>query len=201
MGDAGAETVVTTPLHRRPLGTYAEPRFPVADALYLEPYPGALARFVATRTMRALALTGVLPLVAPACTTDGNLPRRQGYYFNLTEAEARTAILGAFTREGVTLTEDVPISRPGVHFTADGFSDQPAVGFEYMSTEDGDTGDLTDAEIAAVDHWRTEDGPYFLILREADYQYSLESERVTRLDELRQRVVDFVAGLKAQGVI
>ena len=195
-----------SPLKRAPLRHYPKPRFPVAPLLLPEPPAAAIARILRSKTVASAVLGSLLPLGACAwdgypMATKGDPPGPGGYYRELTEAEARIAIVAALTEQGIETTPDVPVTLPGIEFVADGFSNQPPVGFEYISEEASDYSDLSEDEIAALDQLGASGGPYFLILRDSDYSYEYDYERETRLAEIRQRVLDFVQSLKNQGVI
>ena len=81
----------------------------------------------------------------------------------LSEAEGRAVLRERFAYAGLHIVEDYPFEEHGVTFSMDGFDPEHRVGYEYLTTEDGDRGDLTPDEIAQLEK-RIERGEIALLL-------------------------------------
>lgn len=96
-----------------------------------------------------------------------------------------------FEAAGFTIEEHRPFDEEGVRFEIDGFDSRHRVGYEYATDEAGDSWDVDDAVIAALEERRKRGELHVLIVREADAPDagSLGRAADAFLAELRERGV------------
>jgi hypothetical protein len=108
------------------------------------------------------------------------------------EERAACAVLKQrFQAAGFTIEDNRLFDEDGVRFEIDGFDAQHRVGYEYATEEAGDSWDVDDAVIAALEERRTRGELYVLIVREVDAPdaESLGNAADAFLTELRDRGV------------
>ena len=69
----------------------------------------------------------------------------------LTDAEGRKVLRATFEARGFRIAEDVPLEVAGATIRLDGFDAQARVGYEYLTTEDGDREEITEAVLRELD--------------------------------------------------
>jgi hypothetical protein len=85
------------------------------------------------------------------------------------EERAACALLKQrFEAAGFTIEDNRPFDEDGVRFEIDGFDPRHRVGYEYTTDEAGDSWDVDDAVIAALDERRRRGELHVLIVRAAD---------------------------------
>jgi hypothetical protein len=145
----------------------------------------------------ASLIAGALPVIIGQCSDyplagDVAIP-------SITEADARGLLDQLFQARGLTVEHDVPFSEGGVVFSADGYDRQNRVGYDYFSS--GDQNDLSDEEIARLNHWDDRKGPYFLIVDHGDlaaeYPNSIDQQQAALTDQANQ----FLDYLESIGII
>ena len=108
------------------------------------------------------------------------------------EERAACALLKQrFEAAGFTIEDNRLFDEDGVRFEIDGFDAQHRVGYEYLTEEAGDSWDVDESVIAALEERRKRGELYVLIVREADAPDAGSLGRATDLflTELRDRGV------------
>lgn len=105
------------------------------------------------------------------------------------EDEGCTILHRVFEGRGYRIDRDVRLALGPVSFTADGWDPRARVGFEYMTREAGDHGDLDAAEIAALGAMMERGEVFLFIIDEAriDHGDELEWAAHAFLDEVARR--------------
>ena len=106
----------------------------------------------------------------------------------LSEHEGRVVLRGAFQERGYAIREDVPFLVGDATISLDGYDAAAAVGYEYISSEDGRS-ELTDEVIERLDHMM-ERGQHFIFLvdeHQVDDPDHLRVAALRFLDELSKR--------------
>jgi hypothetical protein len=103
-----------------------------------------------------------------------------------------------FEAAGFTIEDNRPFDEDGIRFELDGFDAQHRVGYEYATEEAGDSWDVDDAVIAALEERRKRGEVYILVVREADAPdaASLGVAADAFLAELRERGVGKAAAAR-----
>src|SRR5690242_13631054 len=97
---------------------------------------------------------------------DRQVPLR--YHARVEERAACALLKQRFESAGLTIAENRAFDEGGVRFEIDGFDAAHRVGYEYLTTEAGDSWDVDDAVIAALAERRKRGELHVLIVDEAD---------------------------------
>jgi len=79
------------------------------------------------------------------------------------EREGRAVLRGVFERAGFAIVEDVKKRFDAGEVTLDGWDEAKRVGFEFITTEDGDRAEFTVPMLEEIER-RMHDGELFLFL-------------------------------------
>ena len=107
----------------------------------------------------------------------------------VSERQACAVLKEVFERAGYTIAENVLFSEGGVSFTADGWDAAARVGYEFISREADDRGDLSAMEVTELGR-RLIDGEVFFFIVEQSQVASttdLEWSAAAFLDEIARR--------------
>lgn len=97
-----------------------------------------------------------------------------------------------FTEAGLAIEERYALHSEGVAVNLDGFDPARRVGYEFITTEDGDRAEVTPEVVAALDE-RMERGELFVFL--------LDEAEVSDEASLRKAARRFLDILRARGVV
>jgi hypothetical protein len=98
----------------------------------------------------------------------------------LTEAEGCALLQVRFSEAGYAIQEHVAFKEDGVEVTLDGFDPEARVGYEYLTTADGDRAEFTPEVVAALEGKMREGSLYLLLVDRLDVDargLSLAAER------------------------
>jgi hypothetical protein len=84
------------------------------------------------------------------------------------ERQACALLKQRFEAAGYRIQENIPFDEEGVQFEIDGFDPDARVGYEYISTEAGDSWDVDEHVVAALDARRKNGEIHVLLVDEAD---------------------------------
>ncbi|MBK7142756.1 MAG: hypothetical protein IPH75_11825 [bacterium] len=146
----------------------------------------------------AVAIAALATLLESCIPIAGKLPAPP----MLSEVDARATIVKAFASQNIALTPDqqlaIPLGSDDVAIvTADGYNDQLRIGFEYITSEDRH--EFTEQVRQSIDKSNLE-GPQHILTINAQPGCLNTQDNSTEV-HLRQVVNDFLASLRAQGVI
>jgi hypothetical protein len=113
------------------------------------------------------------------------------YHARVEERAACALLKLRFEAAGFTIEDNRPFDEDGVRFEIDGFDARHRVGYEYATDEAGDSWDVDEAVVAALDERRKRGELHVLIVHEADAPdaESLGGAADAFLAELRERGV------------
>jgi len=92
----------------------------------------------------------------------------------------------SFEARGLAIAENQPFDEDGVAFEIDGFDPARRVGYEYVTEEAGDSWDVDERVIAALEDRRQKGELFVLILHETDArdEAAIEARATAFLDEV-----------------
>lgn len=176
----------------KPLRRYDLAKYPLAGHYQAPPqtYAG-LAR-------NAIALAALAGLLESCFPIAGKLPAPP----MLSEVDARATIMKAFASQNITLSPDQQLavldgSDTLAVVTADGYNEQLKIGFEYITP--ADRNEFYEQVRQSLDRTKL-DGPVHILTIDAQPSCSNTQDNSAEL-HLQQVVNDFLASLRAQGVI
>jgi hypothetical protein len=115
----------------------------------------------------------------------------RGYHPRVDERAACALLKQRFEAAGFTIEDNRPFDEDGIRFEIDGFDPHRRVGYEYLTEEAGDSWDVDEAVIAALEERRRRGDLHILIVDES---------HAPDADSLTTAADAFLAELRARGV-
>jgi uncharacterized protein YndB with AHSA1/START domain len=102
------------------------------------------------------------------------------------ERGACSVLKRSFEARGLAIEENRPFDEDGVAFEIDGFDPERRIGYEYVTEEAGDSWDVDERVVAALDERRRKGELFVLILHETDApdEAAIEARATAFLDEV-----------------
>jgi hypothetical protein len=116
----------------------------------------------------------------------------RGYHPRVDERAACALLKQRFEAAGFTIEDNRPFDEGGIRFEIDGFDPHRRVGYEYLTEEAGDSWDVDEAVIAALEERRKRGDLHILIIDESHAPDP--ASLATAADA-------FLADLRARGVV
>jgi hypothetical protein len=105
----------------------------------------------------------------------------------MTEREGCELLRGRFQAAGLAVAERVRFVEGGISVTLDGFDAARRIGYEFLTSEDGDRAEFTPEVVAALDARMARDELFILLVDEDATPELLEHAADGFLAQLRRR--------------